>query len=234
MTKFCAIIPDRGDRPQFLRHCLKQLSRQTVKPESVYVIGPETLKPVPGMFDLSGRLRIGAEQAMHDGFDYAYIIENDDYYPCDYFENHPFNGYDIIGFEETIYYNLFLSRYEELYHNRRSSLFVTGIRLSVLKGFNWPPDKDNYPCSDTVFLDRHLWLSTLMLNWSRNLRRYQRNGCGDVINCPIGIKHGVGLCGGKGHKKEVNFRYHDWNYAWLKNHVDRKSYRFYKRLIRVL
>jgi hypothetical protein len=44
----------------------------------------------------------------------------------------------------------------------------------------------------------------------------------------IGIKHGIGLCGGKGHKMEMNNK--DPDMTWLKARVDNDSFEFYKQL----
>jgi hypothetical protein len=42
------------------------------------------------------------------------------------------------------------------------------------------------------------------------------------------MKHGIGLCGGKGHIQRN--KYHDGNLEWLKENVDSDAYEFYSKL----
>jgi hypothetical protein len=46
----------------------------------------------------------------------------------------------------------------------------------------------------------------------------------------IGIKHGVGLCGGGGHKNTMWYKNEDPGMKWLASHVDKKSLEFYKSI----
>lgn len=143
--------------------------------------------------------------AKQDGFDLVFIIENDDFYPKDYFDTIP--DADFIGSDITTYYNLRNNTYQNFSHHKRSSLFTTGFKISALKGFNWPPD--DYPN-----LDMRLWAF-------RKKFRMRETGA-------IGIKHGVGKVGGRGHSMAMKYTDQDWE--WLKSRVDIDAFTFYKSL----
>jgi hypothetical protein len=212
MEKFCCIIPDRGDRKELTDFCLKQLSRMTVKPDKIYHINhrPETER-----FDLTSRIHKGVSIAKAEGFDWCFVIENDDYYPADYFLRfQPFmDKYDFLGEEKSIYFNLQNLTYKTIDHNFRSSLFTTAFRVSALNNFDWP-------ASTHVFLDIDLW------KYARFRKRmFIKTGA-------IGIKHGLGLCGGKGHTMHMqNF---DQNLKWLEDHTDDMAFEFYTGLVEQL
>lgn len=205
--KFCTITPTRGDRPQFLEFCRHQLSRMHIKPDHSYFIdhAPESTD-----FDLVGRVRKGVEQAKADGFERVFIIEDDDHYPADYFLHMPPDA-DFLGDDHTIYYHLGNRTWQEWSHPRRASLFTTGFNISALKDFQWLPDNER-------FLDISLW------NYAMNTKKtvFWRQ------SKAIGIKHGIGLCGGKGHIQRN--KYQDQDLAWLKAHVDQDAYTFYSTL----
>lgn len=199
--EFCTITPSRGDRGQFLEFCKHQLSRMNTKPDKSYFI--ETT-PTNDSCDLVKRVKLGVQLAKQDGFDLCFIVEDDDQYPKDYFDNIP--DAPFIGSETTTYYNLRNNTYQEFNHPRRSSLFTTGFKISALGGFNWPPD--DYPN-----LDMRLWS--------------QRKGKFRQTNA-IGIKHGIGKLGGRGHA--MTMKYSDTDLEWLKSKVDTESFTFYKSL----
>lgn len=204
--KFCCIIPDRGDRKELTDFCFKQLDRMTLKPDRIYHINhrPETER-----FDLISRVLKGVSIAKADGFDICFIIENDDYYPANYFENYMkvFEKYDFIGEDKTTYYNLKNLTYKTFTHDYRSSLFTTAFRISALNLFKWPSDH-------SPFLDIDMW------KYARFKRRmFIKTGA-------IGIKHALGLCGGKGH--QMNMPNSDLNFEWLAARVDKMSLEFYK------
>lgn len=203
---FCTITPTRGDRPQFLEFCKHQLSRMKVKPDHSYFINqpPQTSFP-----DLIPRVREGLRQAKLDGFDYAFIVEDDDFYPADYFERMGLNGHDFVGGLTTTYYNIKDRRYQLLHHDGRSSLFTTGFKMSALDDFKWDRFKD----TDTR-LDISIWEHA-----RRTRRKY-------VITGAVGIKHGLGLCAGGGHYKELKVS--DPDMTWLKANVDTEAFTFYQ------
>lgn len=222
-NKFCVIIPDRGDRKEFTKHCLYQMSLQTVKPDfRIYHI---KYKPTSLMPDLIPRIRCGINAAERDGFDLCYIIENDDFYPVNYLQQMPFEDYDFIGIGHTIYYSLLQKKYRFLNHKEvrrldydRSSLFCTGFRISALKDFKWPD-------STFKFLDLDLWKYA---NFMNNYYLY------NPVIMPIGIKHGIGLCGGSGHKVNFSYDKDDKDLKWLKDNTTINSYEFYLKIIQMI
>ena len=210
MEKFAIIIPDRCDRPEFLEHCLFQMDRQTLKPDRKYIINyfPESKTP-----DLVTRVRCGVEYAVNDGIDIVYIIENDDYYPDDYFEKNFIGDYDFVGIPFTHYYHIMTGGhlYMPNEHQKSSSLFCTGLRVSVIKNFQWS-------MVPGVVLDRILWKYAVD----------QKCKCNLLLTpaLPIGIKHGLGLCPGAGHN--TNFYSDiDKDFAWLRSKVRPESFDFY-------
>lgn len=203
---FCTITPDRGDRPELLEFCKHQISRMTTKPDHSYFI---SYPPRSADVDLVQRIREGIRLAELDGFDMVFILENDDFYPADYFVDMP--DMDFVGDDKTIYYHIGNRTYQEWSHPRRASLFTTGFKISAIKDFKWIPDNER-------FLDISLW-------------RFNVNAHKPVIwhdSGAIGIKHGIGLCGGRGHIQRN--KYQDQDLEWLKAHVDTEAYTFYSTL----
>jgi hypothetical protein len=206
----CAIIPDRNDRTEFTSHCFTQLERMTVKPHKVFHIN---YRPDTERFDLISRVRKGVSQARAEGYEWAFIIENDDYYPVNYFERFlPYlDKFDFIGSEESNYYNLRNQTHNTFQHPYRSSLCNTAFRISALQNFSWPTDH-------SPFLDIKLWQECAR----HHRRKFIETGT-------VGIKHNLGLCGGKGHV--MNMRNKDFDLSWLRSRVDEQSFNFYKGMI---
>ncbi len=203
--RFATITPTRGDRPQFLAFCQHQLSRMNVKPDKSYFID---YTPINNQVDLIPRLKEGIELAKMDGIDLVFIIEDDDAYNSNYFDNINFDC-DFIGEQITTYYNLRNNTYQDFEHRNRSSLFTTGFRISALDGFKWP--QDDYRNIDVAL-------------WAANQKKrivWRKTGA-------IGIKHGIGLTGGSFHDKRMKNVDKDWE--WLSENVDSESYAFYKTL----
>ena len=217
INKFCIIIPDRGDRKEFTKHCLYQMSIQTVQPNKIYHIDYEPVNPLP---DLIPRIRSGINLAKKDGYDLCHIIENDDFYPINHFQIMQFEDYDFIGVIKTIYYSLILKKYRIMSHidQIRSSLFCTGFRISALEDFEFPD-------SMVKTLDMYLWNHARMKG---NFFLY------DLKNMPIGIKHGIGLCGGAGHGITFGYDTDDIELEWLKKNTTYKSYEFYLKIIQMI
>ncbi len=201
---FCTITPTRSDRPQFLNFCKHQLSRMNTKPSKSYFIDHP---PKNGEVDLVSRVQEGIKLSKADGFDLVFIIEDDDYYKADYFDNIP--DADFIGEQSTTYYSLRNNTWQTMEHQGRSSLFTTGFKISALEGFNWPKQTEK-------FLDISLW------NHAQRKKRAWRN------TGAIGIKHNVGLCGGIGHR--LVMKKSDPQREWLKDNVDLESWTFYQSL----
>jgi hypothetical protein len=204
---FCTITPTRGDRPELLEFCKHQLSRMSNKPQRSYLIN---YPPTGPNIDLVERVKEGINQAQRDGFDRCFIVEDDDFYPKDYFDYIPQDA-DFIGDRKTIYYNLRNRSYQDWDHPKRASLFTTGFKISALATFDWPTEEER-------FLDLAIW-------------RYAVNQRKTMVfreTAAIGIKHGIGLCGGKGHVQHN--KYQDKELEWLKQNVDSEAYIFYSTL----
>ena len=211
---FIAITPTRGDRPKLFEFCKKQIDRMTVKPNHHHMM---TFPPESNRPDLTRRVRMAYEYARLMGHEYLFIIEDDDYYPPDYFERlKPFmeQGIDFIGSSKTVYYNVFQCTYQEFEHAGRSSLFCTGFKISALDGFKWPKD-------DYLFLDLELWTY---------VKRNTNLTTALITSNPIaiGIKHGIGMTGGKGHT--IKLRKQDRHFKFLKANVDEEAFQFYTTL----
>lgn len=209
MQGFCTITPTRGDRPQLLEFCKHQLSRTTVKPDKSYFID---YKPTSQKVDLWERLKKGIELAKADGFNEVFIVEDDDYYKPNYFEYMKLGDADFIGSYETQYYHVLNSRYHKFNHEGRSSLFHTGFKISALTGWNYYA-----PLSGGI--DISLWKFAA----DNKIRRTF------IEPVALGIKHGIGLCVGVGHKK-LTLRYSDPEQTRLKQFVDPEAYIFYQTL----
>ena len=91
-------------------------------------------------------------------------------------------------------------------HPGRSSLFVTGFKLSALKDFNWPKKTER-------FLDISLW------SYAKTKKRKF------VETSAIGIKHNCGKVGGRGHAMVMKNL--DNDLTWLKENVDKEAFEFY-------
>lgn len=206
---FAAIIPDRGDRPEFLQQCMKQIRRFTLQPTEVYAV---SYPPSSDKVDLVQRVRAGISLASKNGIDIVFIIENDDFYPEDYFDRFApfFPNYEFFGDDHTTYYNLKNKTYRTWHHPFRSSLFTTGFKISALNLFEWPPD--DYP-----FLDIRLWEYA-----KRRKKKFIDSGA-------VGIKHGVGKTGGKGHY--MRFTDVDVDLKFLKSRVN-GSIDFYENMMK--
>ncbi len=202
MTEYCAIIPDRNDRPHFTENCLRMLSDfPWIHPIHI------NHAPVTTGFDLIERIHMGVEVARQLGIKKAFIVENDDWYSQEYFQ--PFEE-DFVGYQDTVYYHIKNKTWERTFHPKHASLFCTAFKISAMDSFRWP--KPNY-----VFLDIEIWKHAMKFNWT--LKKDNPN---------IGIKHGIGLCGGMGHRQ--TFPNKDYDMAWLFDKVDEQSFELYKEL----
>jgi len=206
---FATITPSRGDRPELLEFCKHQLSRMEVKPDKSYLID---YKPQSEKIDLVERVKKGVELAKTDGFDVVFIIEDDDFYPADYFQQFNRRDYTFWGSEQTVYYNLKNRTFALFTHPGRSSLFITGFRISALDTFPWIAPKNR-------FLDIALW------EYAAKVGNPQF-----VTTCAVGIKHNLGLCAGRGH--EMRGKNNDESLEFLKWNVDPEAYTFYTDLMK--
>jgi hypothetical protein len=212
-VNYCSITPDRGDRPHFFEFCIKQLNKvNNGHPTNAYLMND---RPKNGDMDLVPRVRQGIEMAKRDGFEWAFVFESDDCFPSDYFQRYEphFKKYDFIGDSTTFYYNIKTLRWSSFKHAGRASLFTTAFRISALEDFVWPPD-------NSKFLDLAIW------KFARNKKKVFVN------SGAIGIKHGHGLVGGKGHVMKLNNA--DPERKWLKSRVEDYQFKFYKDLMLTL
>jgi len=220
--KYCTIIPDRGDRDELTRFRLRQIRDKWQMPNLYDWPAGDTLlmdeSPKSDKMDLIQRVKDGISDAKTLRYDFAFIIENDDYYPADYIKNllPLLGGLDFIGWQNTFYYNIKTRRYSRLEHETHSSLFCTGFRLSALDYFEWPPD--DYP-----FLDIALWKHAKQSGKNWKLLRTD-NPC-------VGIKgHGMGKMGGKGHRMELNRA--DPEMKWFREKLnDEEAFKFYQSIV---
>jgi glycosyltransferase involved in cell wall biosynthesis len=203
------IIPDRRDRPQFLENCLRMMDRQTLKPDRICVMeyAPESDK-----CDITQRYRRGYHHLCGKDLDIIAFIENDDYYSPEYLEYmvnkwQEYGKPDIFGTNYTIYYHLKLGAHFTMYHQDRASAMNTLIKPDL--DINWPVDHE-------PFTDMHLWANIKGITFMPE----------KVI--AIGMKHGIGLCGGKSHVDKL-YRYTNNDDGFLQRTVDEDSYKFYSQ-----
>lgn len=211
--KFGVIIPDRNDRPEFLKNCLRMLSKQSIQPEITTIVNhaPESDK-----CDITQRYRIGYDSLRNQKLDCIFLIENDDWYAPDYFEtmllNWVTNGSpSIFGTNYTIYYHLKLKAWHRMNHDDRASAMNTLIRPNL--NFDWC--SDDYP-----YTDIHLW---------KNIPNGIVYEPSKIIS--IGIKHGIGKCGGAFHiDRQHRYINADTDMLWFKRKTDTESFNFYSQI----
>lgn len=228
--KIACLIPDRNDRPLFLEQCYKMLANQTVKVDFIKLINAPATSEKP---DITQRYRIGYEAISRYGhFDVIFFIENDDYYAPDYIEKmlaawNQAGKPELFGTSYTYYYHVGLSSYFMMNHPVRASAMNT----MIVPGLNitWPNDNE-------VYTDLHLWTHSHVINC-----RKETWTPSNIIS--IGIKHGIGLCGGRHHFDRLN-RYkmkggignesasgvEDTNMNFLRANVDKDSFEFYLKM----
>jgi hypothetical protein len=204
---YCTVTPTRGDRPKLLDFCKHQLDRMGEGRPSFII----DYKPIGTTPDLVPRIKVGIELAKKAGAEYVFIVEDDDFYPENYLRTKVLD-FDFFGYNTTMYYNLKTRSYATFPHKNRSSLFCTGFKVSAMEGFRWPSDT-------SVFLDLEIW--DYAIRKKKKVVLEQKNPC-------LGIKHGLGLCGGKGHRWDMVHK--DKNYEFLKKTVDSDAFEFYKSL----
>lgn len=238
-VKIAVLIPDRGDRPQFLKNCMRMLAAQTVLPAHVEVVNFPAVIPrsseetciaseIQGVStplrsaqhdnricDITKRYRTGYDRLRNKGFDVIALIENDDWYSPQYLETMAemwlrFKEPQLMGTGYTIYYHLKLRAWFPINHPRRASAMNTLIKPDLF--IDWPPDHE-------PFTDAHIWK--------------QLPGClfTPEKHIALGMKHGEGLCGGLTHNnRSARFVNKDPDFEWLKGVVDAESFEFYKNL----
>jgi hypothetical protein len=201
------LIPDRNDRPQFLQHLFKMLQNQTFQGFQVELVN---FKPTTNAPDLTKRVRIGFENLKSSGCDCVLVMENDDYYAENYIET-MLRGWlntgkpELFGTDYTYYYHIFKGRYRLLKHEGRASLMNTLISCKITP--NWCEDSE-------VYLDMHLW------------KQHKGLTISPKKPIAIGIKHGIGKCGGNGHF-EMQMPHPESD---ILQYISKDSLEFYARL----
>jgi glycosyltransferase involved in cell wall biosynthesis len=219
--RIAVLIPDRNDRPKFLANCWRMMEEQTLKPVHIEIINNEVIdvnadgyvEPGSQKCDITFRYRTGYDKLRNKGFDLIAFIENDDWYSPHYLETmvaewNKRGQPDIIGTDYTIYYQLEFRKFLEMNHKTRSSAMSTLIRPDL--NFPWCKDED-------PFTDMWIW------NQIRNKVTFkpEKHIC-------IGMKHGVGLCGGQYHRTRLErYKFNDPNMSFLKSVLDENSFKFY-------
>jgi hypothetical protein len=216
MNKIGVLIPTRGDRPELLGYAMKQLARQSMKPDIIEVVNDA---PLNGDKDITWRYRMGCERILAKGADVVFLIEDDDFYSAGYIET-MMNQWakaeqpGIFGIEETTYYHLGLRSFQYEVHKGRASAFSTMVTSEGIKEMKWP--KDNYP-----FTDIELW------------KCIKGKTFVPARMLALGIKgHKAGqLFGGMGHNENRHYyKSNDENLNWLKSHVDEESFALYEKI----
>ncbi len=210
--KIGILIPTRGDRPKFLKHALYLVGRQTMKPDFIEVIND---KPITKDKDITWRYRLGCERLFEKGSDVIIFWEDDDYYSSTYIQSMIYEYIkvgkpDIFGVDTTIYYHLKQKKYAIIPTPGRSSAMSTMVTKAIMD-IKWP-------APNHVWFDLYIW------------ERMQ--GKTHHFNKPIaiGIKHGIGMCGGSGHFS-LNYKTSDPGSQFLKSIVSDYSLSFYENII---
>jgi hypothetical protein len=216
--KIAVVVPTRGDRPEFLSHCRRQIHRQTLSPDEIIFVDYEPVKRE--IADLTARYRKGITDARQRGCNLICFWEDDDWYDEKYLEwivsswtkkGRP----EVFGIEVSYYFNLKSMRGTIFEHPGRSSMFCTCLSIAEHRWntLHWPPDSER-------FLDLWIWRK-----W--NLTKATANFTDKIYT--IGIKHGIGLTGGGGHNTDATFyRGSSYDQEWLQRNIDDQSYQIYK------
>ena len=210
--KIAVLIPDRCDRPEFMHNCLQMMKSQTLQPVYIHI---ENYKPESAHPDITQRYRRGYEylSAMFNDkinlgeIDLIAFIENDDYYAPNYLETMAQmweeNGCsDMIGTTYSHYYHLSMLKYSKLEHFTRSAAMNTFIKPNL--NISWCADSQPYT-------DMHLWT---------NLKGVSKTLVAPENIISIGMKHGIGKCGGAHHTNRLDrYRESDEDRHWLKSNT---------------
>lgn len=210
--KIGIIIPDRGDRPEFLQQCRSYVARMIMYAiEADYInlceVTIQDYAPESAAVDITQRYKRGYNELRGKDLDCIFLIENDDWYCEDYIVQmlqawEKANFPDMLGTDHTEYYHIKLRAHWTVKHLYRSSAMSTLIKPDLI--FPWCPDHE-------PFTDVHLW--NKVGKKSGVIFKPSKEIC-------IGIKHGTGLCGGGSHKDRLE-RYvnKDHDLKWLKSHI---------------
>lgn len=226
-VRIAVIIPTRGDRKELLANCMRMLANQTLKPILIWEVDYE---PISNEKDITARYKRGYNAvcdynnhiANPGKINLIAFIEDDDYYAPDYLETMVREWLragkpDIIGTGSTIYYHLKLKKYFTLTHPRRASAMNTLIKPNL----SFPWCEDNY-----AFTDLHLWNLTVETTLQKPILKGHIFNPEKIIS--IGMKHGVGLTGGRCHIDRLQrYNVDDSECKFLLENCDKESFEFY-------
>jgi len=192
------VVPTRGDRSIFLSRCLQMIENQTMKADLIHIVSEA---PKSEDKDITYRYKKGFKYLFEQGCEVVFLWEDDDFYSEEYIEvmyktwlaeGKP----EVFGLGQTTYYHLQRKKYTTMTHPNRSSAFSTMVTKTVMN-IDWP--EDNEP-----FLDLKIW--------------QQLDGKTFTPFVPIclGLKHGVGTCGGRGHLDGFPYTEEDNDSEYLK------------------
>ncbi len=182
-------------------------------PDFTMVVGPDVV-PVAGT-DITRRYKAGIAAASASA-DLIMFIEDDDWYGPRYIETMYYGWLEAgspqcFGWDRTTYYHIVSRKHMTNTHKGRSSAMNTMITSKSISHIGFPLDSE-------PFFDLHVWKS---LKGKSVTRRDHDQHC-------IGIKHGVGMTGGKAHDKDWRgFTTEDPDMFWLKERVNRESFELY-------
>lgn len=235
--KIGVIIPTRGERQVFLKNCMRMLKAQTLQPAGILTVGENYMQAIDDVKDITKRYRFGYDLTCQQfKYDLIAFIEDDDFYHPLYLENMATEWLrsgkpDILGTGSTIYYHLKLKKYFTFNHPKRASAMNTFIK----PGLNIKWCEDSY-----AFTDMHLWnMSDIAQLAIPETTRIPKNLWlrGHIFQpekiISIGMKHGIGLCGGRNHIDRLQ-RYDkdDSDMQFLCDNCDEESFEFYSMLFK--
>jgi hypothetical protein len=208
------LIPTIKGREQFLQQAKNLISEQTITPSFIEIVDDEqrNLKVV----DVAWRYKIGIQRCLKKGADVIIFWEDDDWYKYNYIElmlkHWVMKGSpDVFGISRTIYYNIVKRKYMFMDHPDRASMMST----MVTKNF-----KPKWEDKQNPFVDLLIWKESeyKKRTWDIPFEK----------SIAIGIKHGIGLCAGGGHRwRDEKYPYDDSNLRFLSFIVDKDSLNFY-------
>ncbi len=243
--KVAVVVPDRGDRPEFLKNCIRMIDSQTRKPDILEVVD---YNPISDLCDITPRYKMGYNLCSNAGADCILFMENDDWYHPTYIEEmirrwEAHGKPELLGHQYTIYYHLGLRKMSVFHHMARSSAMNTLIKSGL--SFGWGEDHNPYT-------DSWLWVT---------VKKHYNWRCVTIVPSQLiclGIKHDVGKVGGEFHSTglkrfirnqdsspsnllqksmssvyELYSKYRmcgDDNMVYLRLNMDSESYRFYSSL----
>jgi hypothetical protein len=198
-----ALTITRGDRPQFLQMNERMVEYQTVQPDYHVTVG---FKPKDNNNDVAQRYIQGfGDCCLNLNSDLVIVFEDDDYYSPKYIETmvklwENAGKPSCLGYDNTWYYHLGLKKYVNLQHPGRASMFNSIFTKDVMKC--------RFGDLSDPFLDIRLW---------KQLKGYTHSDKSPIC---IGIKHGVGMTAGAGHKKNFRYKYEDEQGLWLQRQTN--------------